>query len=112
MTRTVRDAAILLNVLAAADPSDPATEALLRPADYTSVLDKDGLKGSRIGVPSDPSDPANDFYYGPLTPRAAAVMRETIAVLEAQGATIVRTNIPTEGWIGGPGRDGDFKPQS
>jgi amidase len=105
LTRTVRDAALLLNVLAATDPSDPATEALQRPADYTRVLDKDGLKGARIGVPSDPSDPANDFYYGPLPPRAAAVMREALAVLEAQGATIVHANIPTEGWIGGPGTE-------
>jgi amidase len=105
LTRTVRDAAILLNVLAAADPLDPATEYLQRPADYTSVLDKDGLKGARIAVPSDPSDPGNDFYYSPLPPRAAAVMRDTIAVLEAQGATIVRANIPTEGWIGGPGTE-------
>src|SRR5262245_46383201 len=105
LTRTVRDAAILLNVLAAADPLDPATEALQRPPDYTSALDKDGLKGARIGVPSDPADPANDFYYGPLPPRAAAVMREVIGVLEAEGATIVRANIPTKGWIGGPGTE-------
>jgi amidase len=105
LTRTVRDAAILLNVLAAADPPDPATGDLQRPADYTSVLDKDGLKGARIGVPSDPSDPGNDFYYGPLAPRAAAVMRAAIAVLEREGATIVRANIPTEGWIGGPGTE-------
>jgi amidase len=105
MTRTVRDAAILLNVLAAADPLDAATDQLQRPADYTSFLDKDGLKGARIGVPSDPSDPANDFYYGPLPARVAAVMRNVIAVLEAQGATIVRANIPTEGWIGGPGTE-------
>jgi amidase len=46
MTRTVRDAAILLNVLAAHDPLDPATQHLQRPADYTAVLDKDGLRGS------------------------------------------------------------------
>jgi len=105
MTGRVRDAAILLNVLAAADPLDPATEGLRRPADYTSSLDKDGLKGARIGVPSDPSDPANDVYYGPLPPRAAAVVRDAIAVLEAQGATIIRANIPTEGWIGGPGTE-------
>src|SRR6516164_206577 len=72
LTRTVRDAAILLNVLAGADPLDPATAALQRPADYTSALDKDGLKGARIGVPSDPADPGNDVYYGPLPPRAAA----------------------------------------
>jgi amidase len=105
LTRTVRDAAILLNVLAAADPLDAATEQLQRHADYTSVLDKDGLKGARIGVPSDPSDPGNDVYYGPLSASAAAVMRETISVLEAQGAVIVRANIPTEGWIGGPGTE-------
>jgi amidase len=105
LARTVHDAAILLNVLAAVDPLDPATAALQRPADYTSALDKDALKGARIGVPSDPDDPANDVYYRPLPPRAAAVMREAVAVLEAQDATIVRANIPTEGWIGGPGTD-------
>ena len=105
MTRTVRDAAILLNVLAAADPLDPATEHLQRPADYTTFLARDGLKGARVGVPSDPADPANDVYYGALPPRAAAVMRDVIAVLESEGATIVRANIPTEGWIGGPGTE-------
>jgi len=105
LTRTVTEAAMLLNVLAAADPLDAATAELRRPADYTSFLDKDSLKGARIGVPSDPSDPANDSYYGPLPPRAAAVMREAIVVLEQQGASIVRANIPTEGWIGGPGTD-------
>ncbi|MBV8523588.1 MAG: hypothetical protein JOY71_15935, partial [Acetobacteraceae bacterium] len=105
LARTVRDAALLLNVLAVPDPLDPATEHLQRPADYTSVLDKDGLKGVRIGVPSDPSDPANDFYYGPLASRAAAVMNGVIQVLEAQGATMVRANIPTQGWIGGPGTE-------
>ncbi len=105
LTRTVHDAAILLNVLAVADPLDPATETLQRPVDYTSVLDKDGLKGARIGIPSDPADPANNVYYGPLPSRAALVMRDAIAVLEAQGATIVRANIPTEGWIGGPGTE-------
>jgi len=105
LTRTVRDAAILLNVLATADPMDPVTGSIQRPADYMSALEKDGLKGARIGVPSDPGDPGNDFYYGPLPPRAAVVMREAIAVMEAQGATIIRANIPTEGWIGGPGTE-------
>ncbi|HEX9536466.1 MAG TPA: amidase family protein, partial [Stellaceae bacterium] len=50
LTRTVQDAALLLNVLAVADPLDPSTAELRRPADYTSFLDKDGLKGARIGV--------------------------------------------------------------
>jgi amidase len=105
LTHTVRDAAILLNVLADADPRDKATRGLKRPTDYTSVLDKNGLRGARIGVPSDPADRGNDVYYGPLKPRAAAVMRDAIAAIEAAGATIVRANIPTAGWIGGPGTE-------
>lgn len=105
LTRTVRDAAILLNVLAVPDPRDQATRRLKRPADYTTFLDADGLRGARIGVPSDPSDPGNDVYYGPLKPRPAAVMRDAIAAIEAAGATVVRSNIPTEGWIGGPGTE-------
>jgi amidase len=105
MTRTVRDAAILLNVLAATDPLDPATRRQKRPADYTRFLDKDGLKGARIGVPSVPEDPGNDVYYRPLPPRAAAVMRDAIAAIEAAGAIVVRASIPTEGWIGGPGTE-------
>jgi amidase len=105
MTRTVRDAAILLNVLAGLDPRDPATLAQQRPADYTAALDPDGLKGARIGVPSDPTDPGNDVYYGRLGARAHAVMGQVIATLEGQGATMIRANIPTAGWIGGPGTE-------
>jgi amidase len=105
MTRTVRDAALMLNVLAARDPMDAATRPQQRPADYTASLNRDGLKGARIGVPSDPSDPANDVYYGPLPPPAAQVMRNAIAALEREGAVIVRANIPTIGWMGGPASD-------
>jgi amidase len=105
LTRTVRDAAILLNVLAAPDPRDRATSGLQRPADYTRFLDPDGLRGARIGVPSDPSDPGNDVYYGRLGRQPSAVMGSALATLEAQGATIVRANIPTAGWIGGPGTE-------
>jgi amidase len=105
LTRTVHDAAILLNVLAAADPLDDTTHDLQRPADYTSVLDRDGLRGARIGIPSDPGDPANDVYYGPLPPRAVAVMRDVMATLEAQGATLVRANMSSISWMGGPGTE-------
>jgi amidase len=94
-----------LNVLAASDPLDPATASLQRPPDYTRFLDRNGLRGARIGIPSDPTDPGNDVYYGPLRPRAAAVMRDAIAALEAAGATVVRANLPTAGWIGGPGTE-------
>ena len=103
MTRTVRDAAMLLNVFAAEDPLDPATERQRRPVDYTADLATDAMKGARIGVPSDPADPLNDCYYGKLSPKWARVMAGAIKVLEDLGAIIVRANMPTSGWIGGPG---------
>ncbi len=105
LTRTVRDAAILLNVLAAPDPCDPVTLAQQIPSDYSEFLDPDGLRGARIGVPSDPSDPGNDVYFDKLGLSASALIGQAIASIEALGATIVRANIPTEGWIGGPGTE-------
>lgn len=52
MCRTVRDAALLLNVLAGEDGRDFATagSAGRRPADYTTSLDRGGLRGMRLGV--------------------------------------------------------------
>lgn len=105
MTRCVMDSAILLNVLAAVDPLDPATAKLKRPADYTAGLSRDGLRGMRIGVPSDPADPGNDCFWRPMSPSAAGVMARAIQALQDGGATVVRANIATAGWIGGPGTD-------
>jgi amidase len=105
MTRTVRDAALLLNVLAAPDPDDEATQDLKRPADYTAVLDPEGLRGARIGIPSDPNDPANDVFYGPLPTRLGVIMKNTLAALEAAGAVLVRASLPTISWMGGPGTE-------
>ena len=93
----MRDAALLLNVLAAKDPLDPATGRQRRPADYTAGLDPDAMKGARIGVPSDPADPLNDSYYGRLPPKWVEVMATVIKILEDLGAVIVRASMPTAG---------------
>ncbi|MGQ0681722.1 amidase family protein [Bradyrhizobium sp.] len=103
MTRTVRDAAMLLNVLAVKDPLDPATQRQRRPTDYTAGLAHDAMKGARIGVPSDPADPLNDCYYGKLPSNWAKLMAEAIEVLEDSGAVVVRASMPTAGWMAGPG---------
>ncbi|MDR3559974.1 MAG: amidase family protein [Negativicutes bacterium] len=52
ITRTIADAAMMLNVLAGVDPTDPVTFTAAGniPKDYTAFLKKDGLRGARIGV--------------------------------------------------------------
>lgn len=105
MTRTVADAAILLDVLARPDRHDEATAKQRRPDSYVASLSQGGLNGVRIGVPSDPGDPANDVYYGPLSPAARQVMERAIEALADLGASVVRANMPAAGWIGGPGTE-------
>jgi Asp-tRNA(Asn)/Glu-tRNA(Gln) amidotransferase A subunit family amidase len=52
MTRTVEDAARMLDVLAGPDPADAATaqSASHIPETYTSFLDENALRGARLGV--------------------------------------------------------------
>ena len=90
MTRTVRDAAILLDVLAGYDPNDPITAYAVDqiPAAYAAFLEPDGLNGARIGVirePMDPkADPASDDYK-----KVRAVIDRAIDDLESLGADVV-----------------------
>ncbi len=82
MTRTVADAAVLLGVLAGTDARDAVTkEATSRATDYTKFLDRDGLKGKRIGVVRNQFGGRNDL--------ASAVVEKALDVLKAQGATLV-----------------------
>ncbi|MBV9849944.1 MAG: amidase [Armatimonadetes bacterium] len=52
MARTVRDAALLLGALSGFDPDDDASRPGRgqSPAEYTALLDADGLRGARLGV--------------------------------------------------------------
>ena len=82
MTRTVADAAVLLTVLAASDARDAATkDASTKAMDYTKFLDRDGLKGKRIGVVKNQFGGRNDL--------ASAVVEKALEVLKAQGATLI-----------------------
>ena len=52
MARTVSDMARLLNVMVGYDPEDPQTALGVghTPKSYTAFLEKNGLKGARIGI--------------------------------------------------------------
>jgi amidase len=82
MTRTVRDAAILLSAMAGIDPRDAATAAGQgHTRDYTASLDGMGLKGARIGVAR-----KRFFGYSPITDR---LIDTAIAQMKEGGAVIV-----------------------
>jgi amidase len=94
MTRTVSDAALMLGLLAGADPSDVATTAAQdrKSEDYSRFLDADGLKGARIGV-------ARNFFG--FNDRVDQLMEEAIKNLREKGAEIIDpANIETEKEIG------------
>lgn len=80
MARTVRDAALLLQVLAATDPADPATRDAPAAPDYLAGLRPDALRGARLGVVRS--------QFGSNT-RANALVEEAIRLMAAQGAVIV-----------------------
>jgi amidase len=82
MTRTVRDAAILLGALAGVDPRDSATAASAGRVsiDYTKSLDPNGLKGARIGIARK--------YFG-FSDAVDHFMGSMIEEIKKQGAVIV-----------------------
>jgi amidase len=82
MARTLRDAAILLGVLAGIDPNDEATAQSKghSHSDYTPFLDPNGLKGARLGVVRK--------YFG-SSELLANLMGQALAVLRKAGATLV-----------------------
>ncbi len=83
MARTVRDAAILLGALTGIDPRDAATADSRGHArtDYASGLDRNALRGARIGV-------ARKHYTGYSEP-TDRVFEHALDLMRQRGATIV-----------------------
>ncbi len=90
ITRTVTDAALTLDVMAGYDPNDPITAFGNGriPKSYTMLLNKDALKGARIGVMT------NMFGTAERHQEVNKVMEGVIARFESLGATIVRFDLP------------------
>lgn len=85
MTRSVADAAILLQILAGKDPHDPKTLHVREHVaqDYRAFLKRDGLKGKRIGLVRS----LMGYHH-----RVDALMEKTVAVLKENGAQVVEVD--------------------
>ncbi|MGZ3871893.1 MAG: amidase [Mucilaginibacter sp.] len=89
MARNVRDAAILLGALAGEDPQDvyTLTSKGKAEADYTKLLDPEGLKGKRIGIEKEGMK---------VNPAMDALFQQAIATLKNKGAIIVEVELYKE----------------
>lgn len=90
ITRTVEDAARMLDVMAGYDPNDPITAFGVDkiPSSYTRSLNANGLAGARIGVLVD--------FFGADAVHAEvnAVTEAAIGQMSALGAQMIRISIP------------------
>ena len=91
MARSVSDAAILLGAMTGIDPRDEATNESRGKsvADYTQFLDKDGLRGMRLGIARK--------HFG-FNERVDKLMNDLLAEMKKLGAVLVDpSDIPTTG---------------
>src|SRR6516164_4825450 len=85
MARTVADAVAVFDVVAGYDPGDPVTTANQgkRPDSYLKFLDKDGLRGARIGALR------QLFRETDTDPGVLHLMEQALVDMKGQGAEIV-----------------------
>jgi len=90
MARSVADAAILLSAIVGRDEADAATSESTGRAifDYHARLNRDGLRGARIGV----LRKAMGFH-----PAADAALERSLEAMRQAGAEIVDVELPTAG---------------
>jgi aspartyl-tRNA(Asn)/glutamyl-tRNA(Gln) amidotransferase subunit A len=87
LARTAEDCALLLGLMAGADPADPT--AISGPVPDYMAATRESLKGLTIGVPT-------AFYVDDLDPEVARILDETVAVLKREGANVVTVELPDQ----------------
>ena len=85
MTRTVRDAAIMLGAMASVDPKD-STSADRPVPDYEAALTGD-IRGRRIGIP-------REYRMDGMSPEIDALWKQGAEMLRDAGAEIVDISLP------------------
>jgi amidase len=90
ITRTVRDAAIVLEAIAYYDANDPVTAAGYRqiPESYIAFLQPNGLSGMRLAVIRQPMDMNTDIN-SPAVQEVRAMVDQAVSDLRARGAEVI-----------------------
>ena len=86
MTKSVEDAALLLQALAGHDEMDGTTPNEPVP-DYLKALEGASLKGVKIGLPK-------EYYIDGVDPEVKRITDEAIKTCEAAGAELVEVSLP------------------
>jgi aspartyl-tRNA(Asn)/glutamyl-tRNA(Gln) amidotransferase subunit A len=87
LARSAQDCALLLGLMAGADPEDPTASSEGVP-DYLAAT-REPIKGLTIGIP-------RAFYVDDLDPEIARVLEETTATLQREGARVVQVDLPDQ----------------
>ena len=85
MTRTVRDAALVLNAIAGHDSRDLSSSR--RPTEDFAERLEDGISGVRIGIP-------REYFFEKTEPQVTDSVREAATLLEGLGASVEEVSIP------------------
>jgi aspartyl-tRNA(Asn)/glutamyl-tRNA(Gln) amidotransferase subunit A len=92
ITKDVRDAAVLLNIISGYDPQD-ATCVNLSVPDYTKSLGKD-IKGLRIAVPKEYFSLSKESEFQGMDAEVKAYVEEAIEQLRKAGAQVSQVSLP------------------
>jgi len=85
--RTVRDAALLLSIIAGHDPMDSTSMPVPVP-DFVKGLDKiEDVRGLRIGVPK-------EYFVPGMQPQVENAIRNAVKQLETMGAIVKEISLP------------------
>src|ERR1700723_1576471 len=92
LARTAEDCAVLLGLMAGADPADPT--AMTGPLPGYAAASAESMKGLTIGVPS-------AFYVDDLDEEVGSTLDARIAIFKREGVKVVQVDLPDQRQLSG-----------
>ncbi len=87
MTRTVEDAALLMDTMSGYDPLDSTSAPMAATRTFAAIQKDPDWKGLRIGIPK-------EYWVGGVTPEVEKAIQKSMRWFESQGAQLVPISLP------------------